>query len=92
MPQTPGNSTSFNELQTSAPERGSEISDMVSSNDLEIEVESLSYESNPDPPVLAECEQRLLLNICNICKPDSFVITLTSGQPPRSQKPNFKIY
>ncbi|MBW0537203.1 hypothetical protein O181_076918 [Austropuccinia psidii MF-1] len=54
LPQTLGNSTEFNELQTSAPESGSEISDMVSSPELEIEVESLEHESNPDPPVLPE--------------------------------------
>ncbi|MBW0533651.1 hypothetical protein O181_073366 [Austropuccinia psidii MF-1] len=56
MTQTRGNSTEFNELQTSAPESGSEISDMVSSNQLGIEVESLAHESNPDPPVLPESQ------------------------------------
>ncbi|MBW0462378.1 hypothetical protein O181_002093 [Austropuccinia psidii MF-1] len=54
MAQTPGNSTEFNELQTSAPESGSEISDMASSRELGIEVESQSHEDNPDPPVLSE--------------------------------------
>ncbi|MBW0561852.1 hypothetical protein O181_101567 [Austropuccinia psidii MF-1] len=56
MPQTPGHSTEFNELQASAPECGSEISDMVSSHELGIEVDSLVHESNPDPPVLPECQ------------------------------------
>ncbi|MBW0569250.1 hypothetical protein O181_108965, partial [Austropuccinia psidii MF-1] len=56
LPQTLEKSTEFNELQTSAPESGSEISDMVSSHELGIEVESLAHESNPDPPVLPECE------------------------------------
>ncbi|MBW0557817.1 hypothetical protein O181_097532 [Austropuccinia psidii MF-1] len=56
MPKTPGNSTEFNELQTSAPESGSEISDIFSSHQLGIEVESLEHESNPDPPVLPECK------------------------------------
>ncbi|MBW0527886.1 hypothetical protein O181_067601 [Austropuccinia psidii MF-1] len=36
------------------PESGSETSDMVSSHELGIEVESLSHESNPDTPVLPE--------------------------------------
>ncbi|MBW0478307.1 hypothetical protein O181_018022 [Austropuccinia psidii MF-1] len=45
LPQTPGNSTEFNELKTSAPESGSEISDMVSSHELGIEVESLAHET-----------------------------------------------
>ncbi|MBW0497696.1 hypothetical protein O181_037411 [Austropuccinia psidii MF-1] len=54
LPQTPQDSTEFNELQTSAPEGGSEISDMVSSHELGIEVEILAHESNPDPPVLPE--------------------------------------
>ncbi|MBW0469327.1 hypothetical protein O181_009042 [Austropuccinia psidii MF-1] len=54
LPQTLGNSTEFNELQTSAPENGSAFSDMVSSHELGIEVESMSHESNPDPPVLPE--------------------------------------
>ncbi|MBW0541812.1 hypothetical protein O181_081527 [Austropuccinia psidii MF-1] len=47
LPRTPGNSTEFNELQTSAPESGSEISDMVSSHELGIEVESLAHETQP---------------------------------------------
>ncbi|MBW0518500.1 hypothetical protein O181_058215, partial [Austropuccinia psidii MF-1] len=54
MPKTLGNSTEFNEQTTSAPESGSEISDMVSSHELGIEVESLAHEFNPDPPVLPE--------------------------------------
>ncbi|MBW0500710.1 hypothetical protein O181_040425 [Austropuccinia psidii MF-1] len=56
MAQTPENSTEFNELQTSAPESGSEISDMVSSHDLGIEVESEAHEINLDPPVLPESQ------------------------------------
>ncbi|MBW0564574.1 hypothetical protein O181_104289 [Austropuccinia psidii MF-1] len=54
MAQTPGNSTEFNERPTSAPESGSEISDMASSRELEIEVESQSHEYNQDPPVLPD--------------------------------------
>ncbi|MBW0471004.1 hypothetical protein O181_010719 [Austropuccinia psidii MF-1] len=54
LPQTPGNSNEFNELKILAPENGSEISDMVSSHELGIEVDSLAHESNPDPPVLPE--------------------------------------
>ncbi|MBW0490437.1 hypothetical protein O181_030152 [Austropuccinia psidii MF-1] len=71
---------------------GSEISDMVSSHELAIEVESLAHESNPHPPVLQECEHRFILNICNLSKPDSFVIVFISAQPPSSQKPDFKSY
>ncbi|MBW0579578.1 hypothetical protein O181_119293 [Austropuccinia psidii MF-1] len=56
MAQTPGNSTEFNERPTSAPESGSEISDMASSRELGIEVESESHEDNQDPPVLPECQ------------------------------------
>ncbi|MBW0560221.1 hypothetical protein O181_099936 [Austropuccinia psidii MF-1] len=56
MPQTPVNSTEFYELQNSAPESGSEISDMVSSNELGIGVESLSQENNQDPPVILESQ------------------------------------
>ncbi|MBW0569112.1 hypothetical protein O181_108827 [Austropuccinia psidii MF-1] len=56
LPQTPGNSTEFNELQTSAPESGSEVSDMVISHDSGTEVESLAHEINPDPPVLPESQ------------------------------------
>ncbi|MBW0588900.1 hypothetical protein O181_128615 [Austropuccinia psidii MF-1] len=52
MPQSLENSTEFHEQTTSAPEGGSEISDMVSSHELGIKVESLAHESNPDPPVL----------------------------------------
>ncbi|MBW0495139.1 hypothetical protein O181_034854 [Austropuccinia psidii MF-1] len=65
---------------------------MVSSHELGIEVESLADESNPDPPVLPECEHRLILNICSLSKPDTFVIAFISAQPPCSQKPNFKSY
>ncbi|MBW0471637.1 hypothetical protein O181_011352 [Austropuccinia psidii MF-1] len=92
MPQTRGNSTEFNELQTSAPESGSESSYMVISHELGIEVETLAYESNPDPPVLPECEHRFILNICSLSKPDTFVIAFNSPQPPSSHKPNFKSY
>ncbi|MBW0574624.1 hypothetical protein O181_114339 [Austropuccinia psidii MF-1] len=56
MAQAPGNSTEFNELPTSAPESGSEISDMASSRELGIEVESQSHEDNQDPPVLPESQ------------------------------------
>ncbi|MBW0468644.1 hypothetical protein O181_008359 [Austropuccinia psidii MF-1] len=92
LPQTPENSTEFNELKASAPESRSEISDMVSSNYLGIEVESLSHESNPDPPILQECEHRLILNIFNLSKPDSFIIAFVSAKPSSSHKPNFKSY
>ncbi|MBW0568762.1 hypothetical protein O181_108477 [Austropuccinia psidii MF-1] len=92
MAQTLENSTGFNELQTSAPQSRSEISDMVSSHDLGIELESLSHESNPDPPVLPKCEHRFILNICSLSKPDNFVIALISAQHPSSQEPNFKSY
>ncbi|MBW0562192.1 hypothetical protein O181_101907 [Austropuccinia psidii MF-1] len=92
LPQTLGNSTEFNEIQTLAPESGSEISDMVSSHELGIEIESLAHESNPDPPVPLECEHRFILNICTLSKPDTFVITFISAWPPSSQKPNFKSY
>ncbi|MBW0465528.1 hypothetical protein O181_005243 [Austropuccinia psidii MF-1] len=92
LPQTPGNSTDFNELQTSTPQSGSEISDMVSSHELGIEVEHLPHESYPDPPHLPECEHRFILNICSFSKPDTFVIAFISAQPPSSQKTNFKIY
>ncbi|MBW0564893.1 hypothetical protein O181_104608 [Austropuccinia psidii MF-1] len=56
MPKTLENSAEFNEQRTSAPKSGSEISDMVSSNELAIKVESQSHESNPDPPVLPESQ------------------------------------
>ncbi|MBW0593826.1 hypothetical protein O181_133541 [Austropuccinia psidii MF-1] len=56
MAQTPGNSTEFNKRPTSAPESGSEISDMASSFELGIEVESQSHEDNQDPPVLPESQ------------------------------------
>ncbi|MBW0511211.1 hypothetical protein O181_050926 [Austropuccinia psidii MF-1] len=65
---------------------------MVRSRELGIEVESLAHESNPDPPVLPECEHRFILNIGNLSKPDSFVIAFLSAQPPTSQKENFKSY
>ncbi|MBW0527727.1 hypothetical protein O181_067442 [Austropuccinia psidii MF-1] len=55
MAQTLGNSTELNERPNSAPESGSEISDMASSRELGIEVESQSHEDNQDPPVLPEC-------------------------------------
>ncbi|MBW0512882.1 hypothetical protein O181_052597 [Austropuccinia psidii MF-1] len=70
MAQTPGNSTEFNERPTSAPESGSEISDIASSRELGIEVESQSHEDNQDPPVLPECEYESILNISNLPKPD----------------------
>ncbi|MBW0536517.1 hypothetical protein O181_076232 [Austropuccinia psidii MF-1] len=92
LPQTPGNSTEFNELKTSAPESGSKISDMVSSHELDIEVESLAHKRIPDPPVLPGCEHRFILNICSLSKPDTFFIAFISAQPPNSQKPNFKSY
>ncbi|MBW0512328.1 hypothetical protein O181_052043 [Austropuccinia psidii MF-1] len=92
MPQPPGNSTEFNELKTSAPESGSEISDMVSSDELGIEVERLTLENNQDPPVLPECEHTFMLNICYLSKPDSFFRAFISAQPPSSQKQNLKRY
>ncbi|MBW0534122.1 hypothetical protein O181_073837 [Austropuccinia psidii MF-1] len=54
MAQTPGSSTEFNELSTSAPQSGSEISDMASSLELDIDIESQSHEYNQYPPVLPE--------------------------------------
>ncbi|MBW0509636.1 hypothetical protein O181_049351 [Austropuccinia psidii MF-1] len=92
LPQTLGNSTEFNELKTSSPESGSEISDMVSSHELGIEVESLEHEINQDPPVLPECELRFILNICSLSKPINFVKAFLSAQTSSSQKPNFKSY
>ncbi|MBW0555085.1 hypothetical protein O181_094800 [Austropuccinia psidii MF-1] len=65
---------------------------MVSSHDLGIELESLEHESNPDPPVLSECEHRFIFNICSLSKPDTFVIAFIPAQPPSSQKQNFKSY
>ncbi|MBW0493311.1 hypothetical protein O181_033026 [Austropuccinia psidii MF-1] len=56
MPQAPGNSTEFHEQRTSAPKSASEISDMVSSHELGIEVECQSHENNQDPPVLPESQ------------------------------------
>ncbi|MBW0539022.1 hypothetical protein O181_078737 [Austropuccinia psidii MF-1] len=90
MPKNPGNSTESNELKASAPESGSEISNMVSSHELGIEVEILAHESNPDPPVLPYCEHQGILNICSLPKPDTFVIGFILAQPPSSQKLNFK--
>ncbi|MBW0563579.1 hypothetical protein O181_103294 [Austropuccinia psidii MF-1] len=70
MAQTPGNSTEFHEQPTSAPESGSEISDMASSRELGMEVESQSHEDNQDPLVLPKFEYTSILNISNISKPD----------------------
>ncbi|MBW0489572.1 hypothetical protein O181_029287 [Austropuccinia psidii MF-1] len=56
MPRNPGNSTEFHEQTTSAPDSGSEISDMVSSHELGIEVEILEHENNKDAPVLPESQ------------------------------------
>ncbi|MBW0585160.1 hypothetical protein O181_124875 [Austropuccinia psidii MF-1] len=92
MPQTLANLTEFHEETASAPESGSEISDMVSSHELGFEVESLAHESNPDPPVFPECEHIFILNICSLSKPDTFVIAFISAQASSSQKPNFKRY
>ncbi|MBW0474692.1 hypothetical protein O181_014407 [Austropuccinia psidii MF-1] len=92
MPQNLSNSTEFHEQTTSATESGSETSDMVSSNELGIEVDSLAHERNPDPPVLLECEHRFILKICSLSKPDTFVIAFISAQPPSSQKQNLKNY
>ncbi|MBW0486202.1 hypothetical protein O181_025917 [Austropuccinia psidii MF-1] len=92
MAQTLENSTEFNELQTTAPESKIEISDMVSSHDLGIKVESLAHKTNTDPQVLLKCEHRFILNICSLSKPDTFVIAFVSAQPPSSQKPNLKCY
>ncbi|MBW0465102.1 hypothetical protein O181_004817 [Austropuccinia psidii MF-1] len=63
MPQTLGNATEFNELQTVTPERGRKISDMVSSNELGIEVESLAHANNQDPPVFPECDKIINLEV-----------------------------
>ncbi|MBW0547158.1 hypothetical protein O181_086873 [Austropuccinia psidii MF-1] len=92
MPQTLRNSTEFHEQTTSAPESGREISDMGISHELGNEVESLAHESNPDPPLLLECEHNFILNICSLSKPDTFVIAFISAQPQSSEKPNFKSY
>ncbi|MBW0494521.1 hypothetical protein O181_034236 [Austropuccinia psidii MF-1] len=91
MPQTPGNLTEFHEQSTSAPDSGNEVFDMVSSNELGIEVESQSHEKNQDPPVLPECEYTSILSI-GISQNLLLCHSLTSSQPPRSQKPNFKSY
>ncbi|MBW0482519.1 hypothetical protein O181_022234 [Austropuccinia psidii MF-1] len=56
MAQSPENSTEFNEQPSSVPESESEISDMVSSCELGIEVESHSNKDNEDPPVLPESQ------------------------------------
>ncbi|MBW0470877.1 hypothetical protein O181_010592 [Austropuccinia psidii MF-1] len=56
IPQAPVNSTGFNEQRPSSPESGSEISDMVSSHELGIEVESPSHENNQDPLVLPKSQ------------------------------------
>ncbi|MBW0481313.1 hypothetical protein O181_021028 [Austropuccinia psidii MF-1] len=56
MPQTPGNSSDLNKIQTSSPDSGSEISEIISSNELGLEVESLGHEINQDPPVLPESQ------------------------------------
>ncbi|MBW0468798.1 hypothetical protein O181_008513 [Austropuccinia psidii MF-1] len=66
MPQTRGNSTELHEQRASALESGNEISDIVSSNELGIEVESHSRENNQYPPVLPEHEYALILNIWNL--------------------------
>ncbi|MBW0515668.1 hypothetical protein O181_055383 [Austropuccinia psidii MF-1] len=70
MPQIPGNAKELNQLPTSASKNGSKISDMVSSNELGIEVESLVHENNQDPQFLPECEHKFMLNINNLSKPD----------------------
>ncbi|MBW0471986.1 hypothetical protein O181_011701 [Austropuccinia psidii MF-1] len=92
IPQAPENSAEFNDLSISAADTGSEISDMVSSHELCIEVESLSHENNQDPPVRPDCDYRFLLNICDLSNPNSFFIAFISAQPPRSQKLDFKSY
>ncbi|MBW0464256.1 hypothetical protein O181_003971 [Austropuccinia psidii MF-1] len=92
MPQTPGNSTEFNEIWTSAPENGSQIFNMVSSNELGMEVEILAHGKNQDPPALPEGEHTFILNISNLSKTDSFFIAIIFAQPPSSQKPNLKRY
>ncbi|MBW0523375.1 hypothetical protein O181_063090 [Austropuccinia psidii MF-1] len=46
MPKTLVNSPGFNEQRPSAPDSGSEISDMVSSHELGFEVESQSHETS----------------------------------------------
>ncbi|MBW0527783.1 hypothetical protein O181_067498 [Austropuccinia psidii MF-1] len=92
MPQTLGSSLEFNELQTSTPESGDKISDMVSNNKLVIEVKSLEHENYQDPPVIQDCEHTFILNICNLSEPDSFLIAFISAQPPSSQRLNLKSY
>ncbi|MBW0493424.1 hypothetical protein O181_033139 [Austropuccinia psidii MF-1] len=90
MPQEPENSTEFNDLLTSAAEKGSEISDMVSSDEFRIEVESLSHENNQELPVFPDCDYRFMLKICDLSNPNSFFIDFISAQPPSSQKQDFK--
>ncbi|MBW0460288.1 hypothetical protein O181_000003 [Austropuccinia psidii MF-1] len=92
MQQAPRISTELNQLPTSALESGSEFSDMDSSNEIDIGVESLTHEKNQDPPVLTECEHKFILNIFNLSKPDDFSIAFISAQPSSSQKPNLKSY
>ncbi|MBW0481761.1 hypothetical protein O181_021476 [Austropuccinia psidii MF-1] len=58
MPQTLGNSSELNEQRPSALESGSEISDMVSSHELGIEVEIQSHENKQDTPVIPEFESQ----------------------------------
>ncbi|MBW0482545.1 hypothetical protein O181_022260 [Austropuccinia psidii MF-1] len=65
---------------------------MVSSHELGIELESLEHESNPYSPVHLQCDHRFILNIFSLSKPDTFVISFISAQPPISQRPNFKSY
>ncbi|MBW0463871.1 hypothetical protein O181_003586 [Austropuccinia psidii MF-1] len=62
MQQTTIFSTQLAQLSNFSPESGSEISDMDSSNELGIEVESLEPENNLDPPVLPEFEHKLIFN------------------------------
>ncbi|MBW0464240.1 hypothetical protein O181_003955 [Austropuccinia psidii MF-1] len=90
MPQTLGNLTELNELPASGLESGSEISYMVSSNEVGMEVESLEHENNQNPPILLECAHKLILNISNLSKPDDFFIAFISAKPLSSQKPNLK--
>ncbi|MBW0557075.1 hypothetical protein O181_096790 [Austropuccinia psidii MF-1] len=87
MAQTPGNSTEFNELSTSSPESGSEISDMASSRELGIDVESQSHIDDQDPPVLPECEYATILIISNLSKIDivSYPLFLLSRQALRNR-------
>ncbi|MBW0493954.1 hypothetical protein O181_033669 [Austropuccinia psidii MF-1] len=79
MLQVPENSTEFNDLLTSGAETGSESSDMVSSHELGIEVESQSHENNQDPPVCPDCDYRLILNICALSNAKIFLIAFVSA-------------